>query len=89
MATLSVRMPDIIKEKANKIAHHQGVSMNNFIICSVSTAISQFDSINFFRKELQGIDRNKISDEFEKIMKKTQKGKCPKIEEIDNIIRNK
>ena len=89
MATLSIRMPDVMKDKANKIAHNQGVSMNNFIICSISTAISQFDSINFFRNELQGFDRNRLSNEFDKIMTRTQKGKEVDVYKIDRIINEK
>ena len=89
MATLSIRMPDIMKDKANKIAHNQGVSMNNFIICSISTSISQFDSINFFRNELQEFDRNRLSKDFDKIMSKTQSGKEFDIHEIERIINEK
>jgi len=87
MTTLSIRMPDSLKNKTLNIARKQGVSMNNFIICSISSSVAQQEAYDFFDNELKNIDREKIKSGFEKIMTKTQNKKSPNFQTINKLIK--
>jgi len=87
MTTLSIRMPDSLKNKTLNIARKQGVSMNNFIICSISSSVAQQEAYDFFDSELKNIDRNKTSLKFDKIMNKTQNKKPPDFQTINDLIK--
>jgi hypothetical protein len=87
MTTLSIRMPEALKKKTLFIAKKQGVSMNNFIICSVSSAVAQQEAYNFFDEELKNINREKIKTNFNKIINKSCNIKEPDINKINKLIQ--
>jgi len=60
--------------------------MNNFIVCSVSAAVSQQFALDFFKKELDGVNSIGLKDKFQKIMNKSQKHDNPSMDKIDQLI---
>lgn len=86
MSTLSIRLPDHLKKEISQVAKKQGVSMNNFIVCSVSAAVSQQFALDFFKKELHGVNRVGLKDKFQRIINKTQKNDNPSMDKINQLI---
>ena len=56
MATLSLRMRDSLKRKAQEIARSEGVSLNNFINATVAAAVAQEEALAFFEARLRDTD---------------------------------
>jgi predicted DNA-binding protein len=50
MKTLQVRLPDHIYEKIKYLAKDEGISMNNFIVSSISNEVVRQETRDFFKK---------------------------------------
>ena len=48
MATLSLRVRDDLKEKVQKLASKQGVSLNIFVNATLAATIAQQETLDFF-----------------------------------------
>ena len=48
MKTIQIRVPDTIHERMKKLAKEEGISMNNFIVSSVSNEVIRQETRNFF-----------------------------------------
>jgi len=56
MKTLQVRLPDHIHEKVKDLAKDEGISMNNFIVSSISNEVVRQETRDFFKKAASGFD---------------------------------
>ncbi len=89
MATLSIRIPDHLKEKVAAVASQQGVSMNNFITSCLSSAVAQEMTRTFLTTRLKKVDPEKAQAAFDRIMSKTRKGPAPSMHKINELIQQK
>jgi hypothetical protein len=87
MATLSLRMRDDLKKKAQELAKRQGVSLNGFINATIAAAVAQQETLTFFSDRLRDIDQEALHKRVLKFMRKTRSGKKPSIEEIERVVR--
>lgn len=87
MATLSLRMRDDLKAKAQQLAQEQGVSLNGFINATLSAAIAQQETLEFFGDRLRCVDQDALRKRILKFMRKTRPGKEPTVEEIELAMR--
>ncbi|MDZ4847992.1 MAG: toxin-antitoxin system HicB family antitoxin [Pirellulaceae bacterium] len=58
MATLSLRMRDDLKEKAQQMASEQGVSLNSYINATLAATIAQQETLVLFGDRLREIDQD-------------------------------
>ena len=86
MATLSLRMRDDLKQKAQQLAREQGVSLNGFINVTLAATIAQQETLAFFSDRLRDVDQEELHQRVLKFMRKTRSGKEPGIEEIERAI---
>ena len=56
MKTMQIRLPDHIHEKVQDLAREEGISMNNFIVSSVSNEVIRQETRDFFKKAAAGYD---------------------------------
>ena len=82
MATLSLRIRDDLKEKANELAKRQGVSLNNFINATLAATVAQAETLAFFEDRLKDVDLEALRQRVEAFMKRTESGDEPSIEEL-------
>ena len=87
MATLSLRMRDDLKKKAQQLAGEQGVSLNGFINATLAAAIAQQETLALFSDRLQDVDQESLHERVLKFMRKTRPGRDPSIEEIERAVR--
>ena len=87
MATLSLRMRDDLKQKAQQLAKEQGVSLNGFINATLAATISQQETLTFFSDRLKDVDQETLHKRVLKFMRKTRRGMEPSIEETQRAIR--
>ncbi len=57
MATLSLRMRDDLKAKAQQLASQQRVPLNSYIIATLAATISQAEKLAMMGDRLSSIDR--------------------------------
>ena len=82
MATLSLRIRDDLKRKAQKLAQQQGVSLNNFINATVAASVAQEETLAFFNGRLQGVDLDALSKRVQQFMSRTKPGAGPSPDEV-------
>jgi antitoxin component of RelBE/YafQ-DinJ toxin-antitoxin module len=86
MATLSIRMRDDLKRKAQHLAQRQGVSLNNFINAAVAASIAQEETLTFFDDRLKDIDLEALHQRVLAFMAETKAGTDPTIEELQPVM---
>ncbi len=87
MATLSLRMRDDLKQKAQQLAKNQGVSLNGYVNATIAAAVAQQETLTFFSDRLRDVDQDALHKRVLKFMRKTRRGKDPSVEEIERAVR--
>jgi antitoxin component of RelBE/YafQ-DinJ toxin-antitoxin module len=82
MATLSLRMGDDLKRKAQKLAKRQGVSLNYLINATVAGSVAQEETLTFFNDRLKDVDLNTLARRVLQFMEKTKPGSGPTGEQL-------
>ena len=82
MATLSLRIRDDLKRKAQALARRQGVSLNNYVNAVLAASIAQEETLAFFDDRLKDVDLQKLHRRVISFMGETQPGDEPSIEEL-------
>ncbi len=89
MATLSLRMRDDLKAKAQQLASEQGVSLNSYINATLAATISQAETLAMMGDRLSSIDREQLHARVMKFMSKTRGGTEPTQAEIERAIEGR
>lgn len=89
MATLSLRMRDDLKRKAQRLAERQGVSLNNYINSVVAASVAQEETLRFFRDRLQDVDLAALHKRALKFMEKSRPGNDPSPDELRRLVGGK
>ena len=56
MKTIQVRLPDSIHTRVRQLAAEEGVSLNHFMVTSVSNEVVRQETSDFFRKAASRFD---------------------------------
>ncbi len=81
---LTIRMPRDLKDRIEKAAGQQGVSMNQFAIYAFTRGISELEVASFFQEQYAGKTRQQIFREFDAVMNEVPtRKKRPQWDEID------
>tara|TARA_R110002167_G_scaffold256221_1_gene462606 strand:+ start:76 stop:345 length:270 start_codon:yes stop_codon:yes gene_type:complete len=86
MATLSLRMRDDLKAKAQQLASEQGVSLNSYINATLAATIAQSETLAMMGEQLANIDQGKLHDRVMKFMSKSRSGTEPTPDEIEKAM---
>ncbi len=87
MATLSLRMRDDLKAKAQLLASEQGVSLNSYINATLAATIAQSETLAMMGQRLADIDQERLHDRVMKFMSKTRSGAEPTQEVISKAMK--
>jgi antitoxin component of RelBE/YafQ-DinJ toxin-antitoxin module len=89
MATLSLRIRDVLKRKAQDLAKRQGVSLNNYINATIAAAVAQEEALAFFEDRLRTVDLAALHRRVMAFMSKERLGREPSQTEVDHAIRGR
>jgi hypothetical protein len=67
---LTIRVPHDLKERIEKSAHRQGVSMNQFAIYVFTRELSELETASFFQEQYANKSAREIFQEFDEVMSK-------------------
>ena len=62
MKTLQVRMPENVHSRVKRLSREEGISLNQFIVASVSNAIVREETRDFFRMAASRFDPKAFAD---------------------------
>lgn len=82
MATLSLRIREDLKQKAQELARREGVSLNNFINAALAATVAQAETLTFFEDRLKDVDLEALHERVLKFMRETEPGTDPSIDEL-------
>jgi antitoxin component of RelBE/YafQ-DinJ toxin-antitoxin module len=86
MATLSLRIRNDLKRKAQVLARRQGVSLNNYLNAVLAASIAQEETLSFFDDRLKDIDLEELHQRVMAFMSESAPGEEPTIEELQRIM---
>ena len=89
MATLSLRMRDDLKQKAQQLAKNEGVSLNSFINATIAAAVAQQETLALFSDRLKDVDEVVLHERVLNFMQATQPGDEPGSDIIEQAVRGK
>ena len=62
MKTLQVRLPENVHGRVTRLSREEGISLNQFIVTSVSNEIVREETRDFFRKAVSRFDPKAFAD---------------------------
>ena len=62
MKTLQVRLPENVHGRVTRLSREEGISLNQFIVTSVSNEIVREETRDFFRKAASSFDPKAFAD---------------------------
>ncbi len=62
MKKIQVRLPENIHDKMKEMAKEEGISMNSFIVASVSNEVIRQETRDFFRNAAASFDNQAFAD---------------------------
>lgn len=86
MATLSLRMRDDLKAKAQQMASEQGVSLNSFINATLAATVAQAETMAMLGDRLSNVDQERLHSRVMKFMSQTRCSPQPSPEQIQQAI---
>ena len=89
MATLSLRIRDTLKRKAEVLAKREGVSLSHFINAMLAALVAQEEALAFRGNRLRTVDLDALHRRVMTFMGKTQPGREPSQQELDEAIHGR
>jgi len=89
MATLSLRVRDGLKRKAQELAEREGVSLNNYINATLAASVAQEQAIAFFEDRLRTVDLEALHRRVTALLGETRPGREPSPAEVDKAIHGR
>jgi FAD synthase len=81
---LTIRVPKDLKDRIEKIAYQQGVSMNQFAIYAFTREISELESAGFFQSQYENKKPKEIMADFDAVIAQVPKQKKrPEWDQLD------
>lgn len=62
MKTMQVRLPENVHSRVARLSREEGISLNQFIVTSVSNEIVREETRDFFRKAAANFDSKAFAD---------------------------
>ena len=62
MKTIQVRVPDHIHSRLRELAKEEGISINSFIVSSISNEVIRQETRDFFRSAAANYDPKRFAD---------------------------
>jgi hypothetical protein len=62
MKTLQLRLPDAVHSRVKQLASEEGISLNQFIVTSVSNEVVRQESLDFFRDAAARFDAEAFAE---------------------------
>ena len=82
-SVLTLRVPRALKERIEKIADREGVSINQLALYALTKEMQEIESSDFFRTYIKGKSKDEIKRDFDAVLAKIPKKRVPKWDKIE------
>jgi len=66
--TLTIRVPEDLKDRIERVASLQGVSINQFALYAFTKELADLEASSYFRGLLKGVDKQAMLHEIDRIL---------------------
>ena len=66
--TLTIRVPEDLKDRIERVASLQGVSINQFALYAFTKELADLEASSYFRSLLKGVDKHAMLHEIDRIL---------------------
>jgi len=81
-STMILRVPNQLKHKIEKMAHQQGISINQLALYMFTKEVSDLETSDYFEKYRKNKNKKEIIDDFDSVMNKIQNTEIPDWDKI-------
>ena len=81
-STLTIRVPEELKNKIETLATQQGISINQFALYAFSKEIGELESAQTFRQMTRGIDKKELFSRIDEILSRVPDKDVPEWDQI-------
>ena len=82
--TLTIRVPEDLKLRLEKVAMMQGVSMNQLALYAFTKEIADLETSSHFRTVLRGIDKKAMVEEMDRILDSVPERPAPEWDRLED-----
>lgn len=75
--TLTIRVPEELKNRIETLAAQQGISINQFAMYAFAKEIGELETGEFFRKITRGVDKKDLFRRFDEMLAKVPDREVP------------
>jgi predicted transcriptional regulator len=69
---LTIRIPEDLKDRLERTAASQGVSLNQFALYAFTRGLNDVDTANFFKEKIIHKSKDSLEKNFDRVMKKVK-----------------
>jgi len=81
--TLTIRVPEELKNRIETIAAQQGISINQFAMYAFTKEIGELEAGDFFRNISRGVDKKDLFKRFDGILAKVPDREIPDWDKVE------
>ena len=74
---LTIRIPEELKNRIEKTASEQGVSINQFALYVLTKELAEFEANEYMRRRIRGKSKEQILQNYDAVMEKIQERDVP------------
>ena len=81
--TLTIRVPEELKNRIETLAAQQGISINQFAMYAFAKEIGELETGDFFRNITRGVDKKELFKRFAQILGNVPERDVPEWDELN------
>jgi predicted DNA-binding protein len=81
--TLTIRVPEELKNRIETLAAQQGISINQFAMYAFAKEIGELETGDFFRNITRGVDKKELFKRFDQILGNVPERDVPEWDELN------
>ena len=82
--TLTIRVPEDLKQRLEKVAALQGVSVNQFALYAFTKEIADLEASSYFQTVLKGVDKKFMIKEMDRILASVPERPVPEWDRVED-----
>ena len=82
--TLTIRVPEDLKQRMEKVATLQGVSVNQFALYAFTKEIADLEASSYFQTVLKGVNKKFMIKEMDRILASVPERPVPEWDRVED-----
>lgn len=83
--TLTIRVPEELKERIETLSAQQGISINQFAMYAFTKEIGELETGEYFRTMTRGLNKKELFRRFDEVLSKVPNREVPEWDRISDV----